>query len=262
MTDGTRAMAEAIARESVTSAIREELLRSNDVRRRAQDGFFVDSLSEVQRLRSVVTAQTQQIAELQTQVAFLKKQNNELRLRDLVESVSASVFSAGSTFDGYAIKDAKVQIRAAFTIDGGDLAITADPGGLMNPTAMSTVEFSLAALPPRAGEPSRDEAIDLVRLRAQEVQAVIVDSTVDPAARASLLAAVTNVSQSPHDPEVIAGLAAPFDLLAATAPDLRESAQGAAEAARGVVADPSAQTIVTLANSLMLVAQQVKERRA
>ena len=141
----------ALVDSSVRLAVSEELERSRVVRSDSEDAWWAGTLAEVERLRSVVTDQAARIAQLEGQLAQLQDELSRVEVGALVLSVSRSIAQAAKALDGYAVSQARVDVKASVRLASGEMLLTADPAGLLQPDALSTIGISLTALPPPAG---------------------------------------------------------------------------------------------------------------
>jgi hypothetical protein len=99
----------------------------------------------------VVHDQAARIAELEGRVAALETELSQVELAQLMAGVAAHVADANLALDGYAISNARVEVRAAVQLAGDRLLVSADPGALLAPESLSTVSVVLGALPPPPG---------------------------------------------------------------------------------------------------------------
>lgn len=141
----------ALVDSAVRLAVNEELERSRLVRVDSEDSWWAGTLAEVERLRSVVTDQAARIAQLEGQLSQLQDELSRVEVGALVLSVSRSIAEAAKSLDGYAVSEARVDVKASVRLASGQMLLTADPAGLLQPDALSTIGISLKALPPPAG---------------------------------------------------------------------------------------------------------------
>lgn len=141
----------ALVDSVVRLAVSEELERSRLVRVDSEDSWWAGTLAEVERLRSVVTDQAARIAQLEGQLSQLQDELSRVELGALVLSVSQSIADAANALNGYAVSEARVDVKAMVRLASGQMLLTADPSGLLQPDALSTIGISLKALPPPAG---------------------------------------------------------------------------------------------------------------
>lgn len=152
MSAGTQRLAAAFVEQTVARAVAAELGRSLIDRRDLLISQASAARIEVERLRRVVAEQAARIADLQARLDQAQAEVHRLTVRQLVDAVTRAVLADAELPPGYAISDARVQVRAAVKFTDGHVLITADPGGLLDPESLSTLEIRLASLPPPLGK--------------------------------------------------------------------------------------------------------------
>ena len=250
MSDGLDDLASAVVERSVASAVAEEISRATLARQAAEEAFWNGTRDEVLRLRQVVADQALQITTLQNRLAEAQRAAHRLDMQQLVDAVSTSVVSGTASLDGYVVNDARVEIRAALEINGGQLAVTADPGGLVGADALSTFEVHLGVLPPALGEPDRASSVDRARTALAALQSALGDGDVTSPARAGPLQAVADLLGDPAGAAGWLQLATALDGLAVDEPAAADAAGRAASASRTVGAGATAAAIVAAAVAL------------
>lgn len=143
----------ALVDSAVQWAVTVELARSRESLAASQVAWWDGSRAEVQRLNALVTEQARRIAELEGRLAQLQDELSRVDLDDLVRSVTQSIAETARGLDGYAVATAEVEVKAAVRLAAGRMLLTADPGGLLEPDALSTVRLSVRALPASLSAP-------------------------------------------------------------------------------------------------------------
>jgi hypothetical protein len=139
------------------------------------------------------------------------------------------------------------------------VTMTADPGALLAPAALSSFDVHLQSVPPPLGEASLQSALGEVRSAAVALQVVLANDTrLDVGVRALALRAVADLVANPHAPTAwdaaVSGAAAiaPSDDRAAA------SARALVERGRAVVASRTADTLTTAAHALRALAADLR----
>lgn len=145
----------ALVDSAVRLAVADEVERSRVVREEAETSWWTGTLAEVRRLRRLTSQQAARIAELERQLAEARAELSRVELEDLLRSITQSVAEATQAMEGYAVSEARVEVRAAVQLASGRMLLTSDPAALLQPEALSSIGVSVHALPPPVGQPAQ-----------------------------------------------------------------------------------------------------------
>jgi hypothetical protein len=250
VSDGTENLAAAVVEQAVASAVAAEVSRATLMRQATEEAFWGGTRDEVLRLRQVVADQALQITTLQNRLAEAQRAAHRLEMRQLVDAVSAAVLGGTASLDGYVVSDARVEVKAALEINGGQLAVTADPGALLHNNALSTFDMHLGALPPPLGEPDRSSVLARARTALAALQNALDATGVTAPGRAAVLQAVSDLVGAPGESAGWSPLAAALDGLADAEPAVADQAGAGALAAEAAGVDASSPAIASAADTI------------
>ena len=155
----------------VSAAVADEVRRSAGTLNSLDTAQLASVGAELTRLRAIVAEQAATITALRQQLDEARQTSPLMPTEELVAGLASAVTNGTAGLTGYVMAQARLSLRTSLTTAGGGALVTGEPT-LADPHLLSTIDVTLRAVPPAAGQGAADDTAGL-RSAAEAAQAAL-----------------------------------------------------------------------------------------
>jgi hypothetical protein len=246
----------------------EALVRALQIDHERLEGVLVDRESELERLQRVVERQAAQLSKLREQLHDLERQARQVEVETLIGSIASAIAAGERALLGRTISSARAEIRAGLQAAADGTGLVLAPPGAYDTSALSTITFDMRAVPAEPAQEARASALVALVQAIVELQTVL-DREHPPAAQEPADKALGQTAALLGDPELsldtaaakLRSLVRQLSELAKAQPDLRPSALAVAEQHAALTEFARPDTLLSFADALSALAQELERLR-